>query len=378
VKIFIFTSVHHWDDIRIFYKQARSLAKKFDVELHAPAEFQYKEIDNIKIFGLPEWRKVGDRRKIRKEIWSRIKISKAEVYHFHDPELIWIGLKTKILLKKKVVYDVHEHYPRAILDKVWIPKYLRLITSIIFDIYERFATRYFDGVVYTTRLMQPRFSPKNRICINNYPLLPETRLKPAEKKKQIIYVGGITRIRGFIELIEALGLIDKRQLIDFNLVVAGKYFDPDFNKEINNLISRLNLINKVKFLGVLNHSDVMSLIMESQIGVVTYLPFSNNVVCMPNKLFEYMLCGTAVIASDFELYKEVVLNSNCGLVVDPSRPEKIADALIKLLSDSQTTRMMGLNGQKAIFKFYNWKTEENKLFEFYNRFLEYKINYTKR
>ena len=43
-KIFIGTSVHRWNDNRIFHKEAVSLAKKFNVELHAPADFDKKNI----------------------------------------------------------------------------------------------------------------------------------------------------------------------------------------------------------------------------------------------------------------------------------------------------------------------------------------------
>ena len=42
-KIFFGTSVHRWNDNRIFYKQAVSLAKKYNVELHAPSNFNKKQ-----------------------------------------------------------------------------------------------------------------------------------------------------------------------------------------------------------------------------------------------------------------------------------------------------------------------------------------------
>jgi len=56
----IITSVHRWDDTRIFHKQATSLAKKFDVELHAPADFIEKEQNGVMIYGLPKWKKEKD------------------------------------------------------------------------------------------------------------------------------------------------------------------------------------------------------------------------------------------------------------------------------------------------------------------------------
>ena len=61
-RIFIGTSVHHWNDNRILYKEAISLSRIYNVELHAPAKFQKKQIDGVDIYGLPIWEKEKDRR----------------------------------------------------------------------------------------------------------------------------------------------------------------------------------------------------------------------------------------------------------------------------------------------------------------------------
>ena len=53
-NIFIGTSVHRWNDNRIFHKEAVSLSKKFSVELHAPADFNKKELKSIDKFAKDE------------------------------------------------------------------------------------------------------------------------------------------------------------------------------------------------------------------------------------------------------------------------------------------------------------------------------------
>ena len=116
-SIFVGTSVHSWNDTRIFYKEAISMAKKYNVEIHAPADFDFKEEQNVKIFGLPLWQRVGERRLIRKLLFKRVKESSADVFHFHDPELIFLGLYVKLFKKKKVIYDIHEDIYSAILLK---------------------------------------------------------------------------------------------------------------------------------------------------------------------------------------------------------------------------------------------------------------------
>jgi len=100
LKDFIFSSVHKWNDVRIFHKQASSLAKKYVVEFHAPANFIYREIQNVKIKSLPLWDVVSNRKKIRKKLFQRIKRSEPQIFHFHYPELIPLGLYIKLLKRR--------------------------------------------------------------------------------------------------------------------------------------------------------------------------------------------------------------------------------------------------------------------------------------
>ena len=96
-------------------------------------------------------------------------------------------------------------------------------------------------------------------------------------------------------------------------------------------------------------------------GIITYLPYPNNTSCLPNKLFDYMLMGLPVVASDFPLYREVVEPNHCGLTVDPTRPEEIARAMEYLIEHPHEARQMGENGRRAVLEKYNWEKESRKL-----------------
>ena len=139
-KVFIFTSVHPWYDTRIFRKEACSLATRYDVEFHAPASFKFKEAGGVRIVGLPEWKSVRDRKIIRKILKRRLRVSDADIFHFHDPELIPLGLWIKFLKRKPVIYDIHEDYHSYIKSKEWIPKLLRLPIASSFYFFEKVTT----------------------------------------------------------------------------------------------------------------------------------------------------------------------------------------------------------------------------------------------
>ena len=149
IKVIIFTSVHRWDDVRIFKKQAQSLAHHYDVELHAPADFKYYEERGVKVYGLPEWKKRTDRFKIFKILFKRLKASNAEIFHFHDPELIILGVYLTIFLRKKVIYDVHEENPKVPYSRAWIPRLLKPIIGFSIRVIERLKTIGFRFCVET-------------------------------------------------------------------------------------------------------------------------------------------------------------------------------------------------------------------------------------
>ena len=137
IKVFIFTAVHPWNDIRIFYKQTTSLGKKYSVELHAPARFTKKIINNITVYGLPLWTNKKDRIKTYFILLKRIWMSNADIYHFHDPELILHGLCLKLLRRKKVIYDVHENLIQLIKERSWIPFIYKKPLTILYLILEK-------------------------------------------------------------------------------------------------------------------------------------------------------------------------------------------------------------------------------------------------
>ena len=87
-------------------------------------------------------------------------------------------------------------------------------------------------------------------------------------------------------------------------------------------------------------------------------------------LTESLNAGIPLIASDFPLWRELIAGNDCGLLVDPLSPEKIAEAIDYLVTHPEDAERMGRNGRKAVLERYNWPNEEKKLLGFYERILE--------
>jgi glycosyltransferase involved in cell wall biosynthesis len=294
----------------------------------------------------------------------------ADIYHFHDPELMVIGLLLKVW-GKKVIWDAHEHYPNSILDKYWLPKGLRYAMSKLFDVFERLLLPFFDCVIYTTPIVGQRYRTRHiqseQIC--NFPISEYFTVSQKNPQKKVIYLGGMAKIRGTLELLEAFGIVVKK-FPQWKLCLVGGANPASFDQQLRDLICSLYLEEKVELIPWVPYQDKERLSSQARIGIITYLPYSNNVSGLPNKLFEYMSVGLPVIASNFPLYKQVVDGNKCGLTVDPSEPQQIAEAIEYLIERPEEAREMGENGRKAVIEEYNWEKESEKLLHVYEEILK--------
>jgi glycosyltransferase involved in cell wall biosynthesis len=88
------------------------------------------------------------------------------------------------------------------------------------------------------------------------------------------------------------------------------------------------------------------------LGIVAYLPFPNNVSCLPNKLFKYMASGLPVIASNFDLCREVVRDADFGRQVNPWNSEEIVDTMEEKIKNPEELEQMSRN-VKNVMPYFN-------------------------
>jgi glycosyltransferase involved in cell wall biosynthesis len=122
---------------------------------------------------------------------------------------------------------------------------------------------------------------------------------------------------------------------------------------------------KVDELGFLDREAMSELLANSLAGLVCFFPEPNHINSQPNKIFEYMSAGIPVIGSNFPLWEKIIGQNGCGLCIDSQDPQQIASAIDYFASNPDKAFEMGQNGKKAVMEKYNWKIEEEKLFNIY-------------
>lgn len=361
IKVCHMTSAHPADDVRIFHKECVTLANAgFQVFLVA-ANAQEETVKGVQIVSanVPPAGRFSRMLKTSKAVYKKALTLDADIYHFHDPELLPYALRLK-RRGKKVIYDAHEDVPRQILGKHWIPRFFRTIISASVEVFENFVSRKLSFIVVSTPTIQDRFSKinTNTKAICNYPILIENTAIPkwTDRKDAICYVGGITVIRGIQELVESLSFVE-----NVTLNLAGSYSPVSLQSEL----MKLNGWSKVTDYGYVGRSKIVELLNQSKVGMVTLYPQDNYLDSLPIKMFEYMLAGIPVVASNFPLWKRIIETENCGITVDPHNSKEIADAVTYLLENDRLAQEMGERGRQAVLEKYNWEAEGKKLIAIY-------------
>jgi len=360
-KICILTTVHYVFDVRIFHKQARTLANEgYDVTLIA----QYRKdeiIDGIKIIELSR-----PKNRLHRMFWLTWKTlilsirQNADVYHLHDPELIFIGVLLKFF-GKKVIYDVHEDVPKQILNKEWIGNVsIRKIAAFIINIIEKLGAFLFNRIVVATPDIARKFPKNKTVILRNFPILQLIdNTIPANCKKNkpvIIYAGGLTKVRGIKEIIQSVEYMDDKA----ELWLLGKWESEKFKKDCENLEGW----KYTKYLGFKNLEKVYSFMKFSNIGIINFLPVENNLKAGPNKIYEYMACSLPIVMSNFPYWQKIF--KGYAIFTNPYDPKDIAEKISYLLDNPKEAKKMGERGKKLVEEKYSWETESKKLLEMYN------------
>ena len=362
MKICHVTTSHQRYDGRIFQKECISLAKKYEVILLCSDTENDEKKNNVSIHSVG----INNRTKINRFIVIPLKLKKecininADVYHFHDPELIRLALTMK-KKGKKVIYDSHEDNVNRIDNRTWIPIFLKPLIKKCFCKLEKKVVSQIDATITVADHIYDRLSKynSNTVIVTNYPVIDNKQISNLKNNKTLCFAGGVDKQYMHHNIIKAI------EKLNVKYKVAGS-----ISKEYKKELEGLNVAKKMELLGTLPKEKVNRLYLESGIGMVLidYVPNINYKQGSMGitKIFEYMAYGLPIVATDLDIWLKFVPNK-CGICVNPHNINEISDAINYLINHPKEAKKMGENGRKLVEKKYNWKTQEKVLYDLYER-----------
>lgn len=287
----------------------------------------------------------------------------ADIYHFHDPELLRYGKKLS-KKGKKVIYDSHEDVPADILDKEWLkPSWLRTFVSRIYNSYEKKIIKKLSAVISVTPPITAKFDHPNATTVHNYPMLSNFQglsRNVNNEKLKLIYSGGLTEVRGIKELILALELVN----FECELILAGKWNSEPYRIECESLEGW----KKVSFKGFITLEENYQLMSSCHVGLVNFMPIGNHLHSLPNKAFEYFACGLVVQMSDFKFWRNEFGDN--AKYHNPKAPKDIAEKLTLLNKNISDLVKWGAQGKQFIVENRSWESQVEILDKLYQKILD--------
>jgi len=204
------SSGHEAADTRILHRECKSLVNAgHDVTIVAQHDGD-DVINGVKIKAVPYSKNRWQR--WTAGLWCVFRNAqrlRADLYHFHDPELIPVGMWLSFR-GKGVIYDAHEDLPKTFAYKYYIPEFARRTLGWLAGRMEDFAVRRFSAVVAATLSIGRRFVSlnPNTVVVRNFPTLGELadalQLRWDDRPPLVVYIGTMSPERGFREATHAM------------------------------------------------------------------------------------------------------------------------------------------------------------------------------
>jgi glycosyltransferase involved in cell wall biosynthesis len=277
-------------------------------------------------------------------VWLIVK-EKPDIVHTHSSKGGLLGrLAAKLCGVTPIVHTPHGHVFYGHFGPV---------ASKVFLWIERIFSKFTDRLVALTHGEKDDYiamsvcSPEKLLTIHSGVDIQQflhTNGNLAEKKRSlglgpkepvIGFVGWLLPIKGPEYLLKAMDYIWPEQP-ETTLVMVGK---GDLDVDLRAEALRKNVNGKVKFLGW--RQDIHELMPVFDIFV---LPSLNE--GMGRVLVEAMAAGKPVVASRVGGIPDLVRDGETGHLVPPADEKALADAILKLLKDSDQAKLMGQRGKE--------------------------------
>jgi glycogen synthase len=285
------------------------------------------------------------------------------IIHAHDLDTLEAGVKAAELTGAALVFDSHEIWwqqhaeDEAVLE--WNSYFQQLEAELIHKA---------DRVITVCHSIADFFASQHSIekpaVVRNAIRLEANATDSSEEFREtispveVLFHGGFAYNRGLEELIEAA-----KSFENATLVLRGFGSLENF---LRDYVAKEGLQDVVRFDEPVAMKDVIKSASSSDIGIIPYRPVClNNRFSTPNKLFEFMAAGTAVVASDLPELAHVINTENIGLVFEPGQSAEIAKVINELAADPQRVTQMRKRALVAARERHNWSVEEQELLKVY-------------
>ncbi len=177
--------------------------------------------------------------------------------------------------------------------------------------------------------------------------------RPTREQSQLLFVGRLVEKKGVGLLLQALPRV-LQAFPNIQLTIAG---GGPLEAELRRLAASLRISDHVDFKGMVSQSDLPALYRRATLFVAPFLVAeSGDQEGFGLVLVEAMGCGCPVICGDVPAVRDIVLDDNTGVLVNPRNPAALADAIMGLLADPKRRDRYAANARRHCEEAFDWRT----------------------
>ena len=314
---------------------------------------------------------------MKSKIKDFIKTNKIEVLHIHDIRIAQAVFNANKKYNLPIVLDLHENRPAIMkyyphLQKV-PGKYL--ISAEVWKKNEEKFIEKADKIVVVTSQSKKEILSRLFIDESKITVLPNTIRKTFYENGithpeiisqysnhfSLLYIGDTGTRRGLMTAIKSIKKL-KDQVENIKLIIVGE--NPK-NSSLIKLVEDLQLNKFVEFLGWKDSSLFSSYISSCDICISPLHRNLHHDTTYANKLFQYMSFGKPLLVSDAIAQKELVLNTNSGLVHKEKNVDDFTDKVLELYKNKELRNTLGFNGECFVKDEFSWEKTSKEFIEMY-------------
>lgn len=314
------------------------------------------------------WRFLFDQEKFYRDLFARsLDGLRPDVFIAHDLPTLPAAHRAARKGGARLIYDSHELYVEqglsefekrswSAIERRYIPDCDAVVTvnpSIASELAERYALERVE-VVYNAERRRPA-SGRSRYFHEKYDL--------PESARVLLMQGGLTNGRNIETLVGAMELVGNP---DIHLVIMG---EGPLRGRLATMAARGRVAERVHLHERVRQEELLIHTAAADAGVIPYQATClNNYYCTPNKLFEFISAGVAVLSSDLPEIRRIVDERQIGCLADLSREDRAAEAIEAVFSDPARLARWRGNAAAASAE-VNWDVEGAKFVAIVERVL---------
>lgn len=359
------TSSHWVDDGRIFQRECRALADAgYVVGVLGPGELPtYPGVQHLARIE----RQPGRVRRWTSglsQTWRAIGKCPADVYHFHDPELIPVA----VALSRKgnrVIWDAHEDYAERFSARQddsrlgsWGRRTAKGLTAALMALMDRNAS----GVLAATPTIASRYQNPNTVVVGNEARLEDFAAAiPSFDNREVLFTGTPSAAHLFPQAVQAIA-----DLPDLTLVLARRDISPEMAELAHDLLG-----SRFVHVGFLRPPELAARMSQAVVGLCTYapLPAYLDPTVSPTKLFEFAAAGLPVVGSPIPPVRRLMDEGSAGVLAAGFEADDIRRALTRLTSDAQHWANQSEQLRAWAQLANSWRESEKSMLAAYDRSL---------